>query len=49
MQVRLLPDTLNEGRVAKIKGKRGFRFIKELGGAVRRVVKEPPFRVPGGS
>ncbi len=23
-------------RVAKIKGKRGFRFIKELGGAVRR-------------
>jgi hypothetical protein len=27
---------LCEERVAKIKGKRGFRFIKEFGGAVRR-------------
>ena len=27
---------LGEERVAKIKGKRGFRFIKELGGAIRR-------------
>src|SRR3954470_18622524 len=27
---------LYEERVAKIKGKRGFRFIKELGGAIRR-------------
>src|SRR5262249_47940398 len=27
---------LDEERVAKIKGKRGFRFIKELGGAIRR-------------
>jgi Methyltransferase domain len=29
-------ESLCEGSVAKIKGKRGFRFIKELGGAVRR-------------
>jgi hypothetical protein len=28
--------TLLEETVAKIKGKRGFRFIKELGGALRR-------------
>ena len=28
--------SLCEGIVAKIKGKRGFRFIKELGGAIRR-------------
>jgi hypothetical protein len=27
---------LCEERVAKIKGKRGFRFVKELGGAIRR-------------
>ena len=27
---------LCEEAVAKIRGKRGFRFIKELGGAVRR-------------
>src|SRR5438105_1133581 len=46
-QVRGAPEPLQPGkrrslwplceeRVAKIKGKRGFRFIKELGGAVRR-------------
>jgi len=29
-------SSLCEGSVAKIKGKRGFRFIKELGGAIRR-------------
>jgi SAM-dependent methyltransferase len=29
-------EPLFEGTVAKIKGKRGFRFIKELGGAIRR-------------
>jgi len=29
-------ESLREGSVAKIKGKRGFRFIKELGGALRR-------------
>ena len=27
---------LFEELVAKVKGKRGFRFIKELGGAIRR-------------
>src|SRR5262245_3168793 len=29
-------QSLYEESVAKIKGRRGFRFIKELGGAVRR-------------
>src|SRR5262249_37071001 len=28
-------SSLCEGSVAKIKGQRGFRFIKELGGAIR--------------
>src|SRR5262245_42444356 len=33
-----LPDLtpVVEEPVAKIKGKRGFRFVKELGGAIRR-------------
>src|SRR5881275_233268 len=31
----LFPVALCEEAVAKIRGKRGFRFIKELGGAVR--------------
>jgi len=30
------PALILGGLVAKIKGKRGFRFIKELGGAIRR-------------
>src|SRR4051812_16936113 len=30
------PLVLFEGFVAKIKGNRGFRFIKELGGAIQR-------------
>ena len=33
---RCFLESLCEGSVAKIKGKRGFRFIKELGGAIRR-------------
>src|ERR1700722_10983970 len=32
----MVRSPLFEENVAKIKGKRGFRFIKELGGAIRR-------------
>jgi SAM-dependent methyltransferase len=36
LRVRLPLESLYEERVAKIKGRHGFRFIKELGGAIRR-------------